>query len=138
MFRRSAMSAIVQKTGFNWRTVAKWAYRDTLLERNVMAPKSTTPTAFQDHLARRWAAGCTTGRLLLPEIKRLGYTGSLSHLQRLLAKWRRTGPITTTPTAGEICASARPTIPPNVAAALCMKPRGLLTAPQADTVDRLK
>lgn len=28
--------------------------------------------------------------------------------------------------------------PPNVAAALCMKPRGLLTAPQADKVDRLK
>ena len=105
-----------------------------------MAPRPTTPVAFQDHLARRWAEGCTSGRHLLPEIKRLGYTGSLSHLQRLLSKWRHAGPTTTTPTpaASEIAASAAPTIPPNVAAALCLKPRGLLTAPQADKVDRLK
>jgi transposase len=135
-----SLRAIVHKTGFNWRTVAKWARQDALPERNVMAPKPTTPTAFQDHLARRWAEGCTTGRHLLPEIKHLGYTGSLSHLQRLLSKWRHAEPTTTTPTpaAGEVPASTAPIIPPNVAAALCMKPRGLLTALQADKVDRLK
>jgi hypothetical protein len=108
-----SFAAIVHKTGFNWRTVAKWAGLDALPERNVMAPRPTTPVAFQDHLARRWAEGCTSGRHLLPEIKRLGYTGSLSHLQRLLSKWRHAGPTTTTPTpaASEIPASAAPTIP---------------------------
>lgn len=83
--------AIVRETGFNWRTVAKWARLDELPERNVMAAKPTTPGNFQNHLSRRWAEGCTTGRDLLPEIKCLGYTGSLSHLERLLSQWRRAG-----------------------------------------------
>jgi hypothetical protein len=134
----ASIRAIAQKTGFNWRTVAKWVHDDALPARNIMAPKSTTPTAFEDHLARRWAAGCTTGRLLLSEIRSLGYTGSLSHLQRLLAKWRRAGATTPTSVVSEISVPATVRIPPNVAAALCMKPRGLLTAHQADTVDRLK
>ncbi len=47
-----------------------------------MAAKPTTPGNFQNHLSRRWAEGCTAGRDLLPEIKCLGYTGSLSHLER--------------------------------------------------------
>jgi transposase len=135
-----SLSTIVHATGFNWRTVAKWARLDALPERKVMAPKSTTPTAFRDYLARRWAEGCTTGRHLLPEIKRLGYTGSLSHLERLLTKWRHAARTTTAPTpvATEMSAPAAPMISPNVAAALCMKPRGLLTAHQAEKVDRLK
>ena len=51
-----------------------------------MAPKSTTSGKFQTYLSRRWAEGCTTGRDLLPEINCLGYTGSLSQLERLLTK----------------------------------------------------
>jgi hypothetical protein len=35
------------------------------------------------------AEGCVRGRELLHEIKLRGYTGSFSHLERLLAKWRR-------------------------------------------------
>jgi hypothetical protein len=46
---------------------------------------------FQTYLSRRWAEGCTTGRDLLPEIKYLGYTGSLSQLERLLTQWRHAG-----------------------------------------------
>lgn len=70
-----------------------------------MAPKSKTPAAFRDHLERRWAEGCTTGPHLLPEIKRLGYTGSLSHLERLLTRWRYGGPTTTPPTPVEASTS---------------------------------
>ena len=44
-----SLSAIVHKTGFHWRTVAKWARLDALPERNLMAPKPTTPAAFQDN-----------------------------------------------------------------------------------------
>jgi hypothetical protein len=73
----NGIRAIVRETGFNWRTVAKWAGLGELPERNVMAAKPTTPGNFQNHLSRRWAEGCTTGRDLLPEIKCLvpGITG---------------------------------------------------------------
>jgi hypothetical protein len=90
-----SVTAIVRQTRFNWRTVVKWVRLDALPERNVMAPKPNTPSGFHDHLARRWAEGCTSGRALLLEIRDLGYTGSLSHLGRLLAGWRRAGsPVT--------------------------------------------
>jgi hypothetical protein len=48
-----------------------------------------SPRYFKDYLSRRWDAGCTNGGQLLDEIKRLGYTGCYSHLQRFLAGWRR-------------------------------------------------
>jgi hypothetical protein len=87
----NGIRAIVRETGFNWRTVAKWVPLDELPERNVMAPKFTTPRKFQTYLSRRWAEGCTTDRDLLPEIKCLGYAGSLSQLERLLTQWRHGG-----------------------------------------------
>jgi Transposase len=137
------VTAIVRQTGFNWRTVAKWVRHDELPERNVMAPRPNTPSGFHDHLARRWAEGCTSGRALLLEIRDLGYTGSLSHLGRLLADWRRAGrpvtvdaataatPILVDPVTGHL-------VSPIVAAALCVKPRGLLTQAQAAQVDAFK
>jgi hypothetical protein len=79
-----SVSAIVRQTSFHWRTVTKWMGLDALPERNGMAPKPNTPSGFHDHLVRRWAEGCTSGRALLLEIRDLGYTGSLSHLGRLL------------------------------------------------------
>ena len=139
----NGIRAIIRETGFNWRTVAKWVRLDDLPERNVMAPKSTTPSKFQTYLSRRWAEGCTTGRDLLPEIKILGYTGSLSQLERLLTQWRRAGHamvidapaaetgILSDPTTGQL-------VSPIVAAALCIKPRGLLTEPQAAKVNAFK
>ena len=116
---------------------------DELPQRNVTAPKPNTPRGFHNHLARRWAEGCTSGRDLLLEIRQLGYTGSLSHLGRLLAGWRRTGrpvtidaataatPILIDPLTGHL-------VSPIVAAALCVKPRGLLTQDQAAKVDAFK
>ena len=137
------VTAIVGQTGFNWRTVAKWVRLDELPQRNVMAPKPNTPSGFHNHLARRWAEGCTSGRALLLEIKDLGYTGSLSHLGRLLADWRRTG----RPVTADAATYATPIlinpltghrISPIVAATLCVKLRGLLTQAQAANVDAFK
>jgi hypothetical protein len=89
------VTAIVRQTRFNWRTITKWMRLDALPERNVMTPKPNSPSGFRDHLSRRWAEGCTSGQALLLEIKDLGYTGSLSHLGRLLPGWRRAGhPVT--------------------------------------------
>ena len=93
--------AIVRQTGFNRRTVAKWVRLDELPERNVMAPRSSTPSGFHDHLARRWSEGCTSGRALLLEIRDLGYTGSLSHLGRC---WR----------VGAVPAALSPSTPPRL------------------------
>jgi transposase len=113
---------------------------DELPPRSVMAPKRNTPGGFQSHLAQRWAEGCTSGRALLLEIKELGYTGSLSHLGRFLTVWRRTG----RPTAAEATTSylVDPanghSVSPIVAAALCVKPRGMLTPTQEATVDAFK
>ena len=139
----NGIRAIVRETGFNWRTVAKWAGLGELPERNVMAAKPTTPGNFQNHLSRRWAEGCTTGRDLLPEIKCLGYTGSLTHLERLLSQWRRAGrPAGIDGPAAKTAVLRDPStgnlISPIVAAALCIKPRGLLTEPQAAKVDAFK
>ena len=138
-----SVSAIVRQTRFHWRTVTKWMGLDALPERNVMAPKPNTPSGFHDHLARRWAEGCTSGRALLLEIRDLGYTGSLSHLGRLLAGWRRAGrPVTvdavTTATPLLIDPLTGHLVSPIVAAALCVKPRGLLTQAQAAKVDAFK
>jgi transposase len=111
--------------------------------RATMAAKPTTPSGFGEHLARRWNEGCTMGRQLLAEIRPLGYTGSLTHLQRLLNGWRRAHFAAAAglaaphgvPAADDPAAHA---VPPIVAAALCIKPRGMLTEAQAAKVDRLK
>nr|WP_286840214.1 transposase [Acidiphilium sp. 34-64-41] len=92
-------------------------------------------------------ASCTwvssSGRALLLEIRDLGYTGSLSHLGRLLAGWHRAGrPVTvdaaTTATPNLIDPLTGHLVSPIVAAALCVKPRGLLTEAQAAKVDAFK
>ena len=80
---------------------------------------------------------------LLPEIESLGYTGSLSNLERLLSQWRRAG----RSDVADACTPATPVlsdaltghlVSPIVAAALCVKPRGLLTKTQAAKVDAFK
>ena len=128
---------IVTQTRLHWRTVEKWLFADALPERAAMAHISTTPTAFRSHLARRWAEGCTLGRELLPEIKALGYTGSMTHLQRFLNQWRRAH---FAAEVGEpalqvavITANIRPhDIAPIAAASLCIKPHGALILGQAE------
>ena len=84
-----SFTTITRETGLHWRSVAKWAGLDMAPVRRTMAAKTTTPERFRAHLARRWSEGCTMGRTLLAEIKLLGYTGSFTHLQRLLCKWRQ-------------------------------------------------
>ena len=107
-----------------------------------MDPKSTTPRKYETYLAQRWAEGFRTGRHLLPEIQKLGYTGSLTHLERLLSHWRRTAP---RPSLQELSTDAEDPvpsspspIPPKAASFLCMKPRGLLTEEEAQKVMQLK
>lgn len=136
---------IVRQTGFDRRTIAKWIRANTLPERSASAPKTTSPRHFEDYLSRRWSEGCVRGRRLFQEIKARGYTGSFSNLERLLARWRNPKSKTVNLKATTAVPNPRPfdpatgrSISPIVAAALCIKPRGMLTANQAAKVDALK
>jgi transposase len=102
--RGDDIRAIACRTGLNWRTVEKWSWLEELPPRNVMGPRLTTPSTFGDHLSRRWAEGCTSGRTLLPEIRRLGYAGSFSHPERLLRRWRKAG----RSSAADVCTMTAP------------------------------
>ncbi len=147
---------IGRQTGFGPRTIRKWLKFSAPPERCATTPKRCSPNYFLDYLSRRWSEGCVRGRELLQEIKLRGYTGSFSHLERLLAKWRRAGragalparpaaDVELTPAPAMVTgpwAAADPatgwTITPIIAASLCIKPRGLLTPDQAAKVDALK
>ena len=82
------------------------------------------------------------GRHLFEEIKRRGYVGSFSNLERLLAKWRRIAadapPATVMPTVQAVDPTTGWLISPIVAAALCIKPRASLNPEQAAKIERLK
>jgi transposase len=141
----NSLIAIVRKTGFNWRTVAKWAQLAMLPPRRLTTPKPSSPAYCQAYLERRWAEGCKIGRLLLPEIRRLGYTGSFSHLERLLTQWRAAGScrLVVTPASADslplaIDAATGQLISPIIASALCMKPTSLLTPRQVAKIQALK
>jgi transposase len=135
-------SPILRQTGFDRRTIAKWIRVGALPQRNASAPKTSSPRYFEDYLSRRWAKGCLRGRHLFFDIKARGYTGSFSNLERLLAKWRNpkrmARPVPWAPKAHHVAPATGRLISPIVAAALCIKPRGLLINNQAAKVDALK
>jgi transposase len=137
-----SLSAIAKETGLNFRTVAKWAMLDELPERRSMSPKSTTPRKYESYLAQRWAEGFRTARHLA-EIQKLGYAGSLTHLERLLSEWRRArrGPSVQALSADEGGGGASLVslkVAPIPASYLCVKPRGLMTELEMQKVAQLK
>jgi transposase len=150
----SSIADIARETGFGPRSIRKWLKFSSPPERRATAPKPCSPCYFLDYLSRRWPEGCVRGRDLLQEIKLRGYTGSFSHLERLLSKWRSASgsKILTLPaegptllTAPSVVTAPRAVDPatgwlisPIVAAALCIKPRGMLTPAQAAKVGALK
>ena len=142
----SSIREIARKLGLGRRRVERWVRRIDLPDLNTMASKPCTPAHFGTLLARRWAEGVTKIRHLFAEIRHHGYTGSFSHLARFLAPWRSGEPSlegdeqeepapvrvrTLDPVTGRV-------ISPLTAAALCVKPRGQMTARQVANVDALK
>tara|TARA_R110002124_G_scaffold127318_2_gene287231 strand:+ start:6035 stop:7273 length:1239 start_codon:yes stop_codon:yes gene_type:complete len=138
-------SEIERRTGFKRRSVAKWLKSEVPPDRRRETLKPTSPWYFEDSLAVSWKKGNRRGRQLFHEIQSQGYEGSYSHLQRLLAGWRRaekqtsadlaTSPIRLEPVRDPQTGHA---ISPVIAAALCIKPRGALTPGQARKIDALK
>jgi transposase len=146
-----AVTEIARKLGLGPRRVYRWVRCIDLPEPSAMAPKACTPAYFGVFLARSWAEGTTKVRHLFSDIRHRGYTGSYSHLARFLAPWRSTSPSGNSgePPALDQEAPAPPhvrtldpmtgrQISPLTAAALCVKPRGQMTARQIINVDALK
>ena len=142
----NSIGEIARKLGLGRRRVERWVRRIDLPDRNTMASTPSTPAYFSVLLERRWAEGITKVRHLLAEIRRRGYTGSFTHLARFLSPWRSGEPSLKgaeqeepapvrvrmlDPMTGRV-------ISPLTAAALCVKPRGQMTARQVVTVDALK
>ncbi|QLL64224.1 ISL3 family transposase [Sinorhizobium mexicanum] len=146
-------SEIARRTGYGRRSIAKWLTFETPPDRRRSALKPTSPLYFEAFLAECWKDGNRCGRHLFHDIKQRGYTGSFSNLERLLASWRRAersvkdsaspAPINPHhPNRDAVIPISDPetghVISPVVAAALCIKPRGMLTINQASKVDVLK
>jgi len=135
------VAAITRELRLTRRIVDKWVRLEFLPERARMVPKSTTPARFAVYLRERWAEGHRNVRRLLEEVRAQGYTGCYSRLAAFIAKWQQKAAIKQTPaTAVTLPLDPRTgaVISPIVAAALCIKPRGMLTKRQAGKVDILK
>ena len=137
-------SEIGRRTGFPRRSIAKWLQFETPPDRRRAALKRTSPWYFEEFLRQSWKDGIRTGSALFRLIRERGYEGSQTHLQRLLAGWRRAEQQASGPKVKhEILKPVRDpetghAISPVIAAALCIKPRGKLTSDQARKVDALK
>jgi hypothetical protein len=142
----NSIGEIARKLGLGRRRVERWVRRIDVPDHNTMASTPSSPAYFGVLLERRWAEGITKVRHLFEEIRRRGYTGSFSHLARFLAPWRSGAP-SLDDDEQEALAPVRVrtldamtgrAISPLTAAALCVKPRGQMTARQAASVDALK
>lgn len=147
----STVNEISRKLGLGLRRVQRWVCRIDFPERNVMAPKPSTPAYFGTFLAARWAEGTTKVRHLFSDIRHRGYTGSYSHVARFVAPWRRASAkkdgddrhtsnedAPAPPRMRTMDPMTGRQISPVAAAALCVKPRGQMTERQLANVDVLK
>ena len=137
-------SEIGRRTGFPRRSIAKWLQFETPPDRRRAALKPTSPWYFEEFLSQSWKGGIRTGSALFRLIRERGYEGSPTHLQRLLAGWRRAEKQAKGPALEhQILEPVRDpetghAISPVIAAALCIKPRGKFTLEQARKVEVLK
>lgn len=82
-------SEIERRTGFKRRSVAKWLKFEGPPYRCRATLKPMSPWYFEETLPNAWEKGNRRGRQLFQEIQSQVYKCGYSHLQRLLARWRR-------------------------------------------------
>ena len=79
-----SVSIIAQRLGFNRRRFDKWAKQSQLPERNKMQPPPGSAEHFREYLRQRWDAGYRNGRMLLDELRALGYAGTYKSVGKVL------------------------------------------------------
>ena len=138
-------SEIARRTGYERRSVATWLTSNAPRDRKRAALNPTSPLYFETFLTECWKDGNRLGRHLLHDLRNRGYTGSRSNLERLLKIWREAENVRphATPPEVKVLEPVRDPdtghiISSDVVAALCIKPRGLLTNRQARKVEALK
>jgi hypothetical protein len=164
--RRSRSQTIVKQRPADQTTLVSWHHtKITKIMGNLSAdPAAFLPNGQWCHGTQaintgvfRHIPGCQMGRrhdegpAPISDMHRRGYTGSFSHVARFVAPWRQASPTkdgvaehssdedapaparlrTLDPATGQ-------QIAPLTAAALCVKPRGLMTERQLASVDVLK
>jgi Transposase/Putative ATPase subunit of terminase (gpP-like) len=128
----------------NRKRVDKWVRLDTLLKRTSFDPKATSPMRFHAPLQELMRKGVTKIKWLFAEAKKLGYQGSFGHMARYVAQVRSIARANRSPAPTEQAIRSLPLDPvsgsrisPVVAAAICMKPRPLLTECQVGMLTAL-
>ena len=142
--------------GFKPKTIYRWFRNGGRWHRREKPIAKTSPQYFEAFLKERWEAGETNGAHLLAALKERGYQGSRATLFRYLAPWRQEQRSLNPPNDRccdekhnyelELSASLGPlidpvtgnSIPPQIAAALCMKPTRMLTPRQRIKVEAMK
>jgi transposase len=138
-------SEIARRSGYERRSVTKWLMSSAPKDRNRPALNPTSPLYFESFLADCWKDGNRLGRHLFHDLKNRGYLGSRSNLERLLQVWRNAENVqpelpqpevkvqnpVRDPDTGHVISA-------DTVAALCIKPRNMLTNRQARKVDALK
>jgi len=138
LFRQGwTVADIARHLDINRRRVDKWVRLEALPERFQCDPKPTSPMRFHAQLQELMRRGVTKIRWLFDEAKKLGYKGSFGHMARYVAHVRSLARANSSPAPAERIVRSLPLDPasgsrisPVVAAAICMKPRPLLTERQ--------
>ena len=129
----------------NRRRIGKWLRLEALPERSPCDPKPTSPLRFHAQLQELMRQGVTKIKWLFAEAKKLGYKGSFGHMARYVAYVRSIARANGSPAPAQHTIRSLPLDPasgsrisPVVAAAICMKPRPLLTERQVAMLTVLK
>ena len=146
LFRQGWTAADISRhLDINRRRVDKWVRLEALPERFQCDPKPTSPMRFHTPLQELMRKGVTKIKWLFTEAKKLGYKGSFGHMARYVAHVRSIARANGSPAPTEQAIRSLPLDPacgsrisPVVAAAICMKPRRLLTERQIGMLAVLK
>jgi transposase len=139
-------SEIVRATGISRGRVDKWLrLAECPALRHKKVPRPGMAEYLHEELRQLWDQGCHTGKKLLDEIRKLGYIGSLTSLNRFLQPWReekraaqRKEAAAAKSKKADSAAAAVRYVSPQEAAAALSKPKALLNERQGKIVDYLK
>jgi hypothetical protein len=134
-------AAIMRETGIGRKLVLRGFVCASCLNAIAWRPARACRRFFREYLWQRWTEGCHSVKRLMAEIQPLGYLGGYAGLAKLVARWCHDAPPRfQTRRVGDTVAIGIVTrhVSSPVAAALLGRPRALLSARQAETVDALK